>query len=51
MRYHYLDFAYELVTPNPLGMSSGKYRGDLTYTVGPSLDFDMGDIMLPSSQP
>ena len=49
MQYQYLDFAYELVTPNPLGMSSGKYVGDLTYYLGPNRDFDMGDIMLPSS--
>jgi hypothetical protein len=49
LRYNYLDFAYELVTPNPLGMSSGKYRGDLVYYLGPNLDFDMGDIMQPTS--
>ena len=49
LRYDYLDFAYELVTPNPLGMSAGKYRGALTYTLGPHGDFDMGDVMLPSS--
>ncbi|MGE8189934.1 hypothetical protein [Pseudomonas sp. NPDC086278] len=49
LRYDYLDFAYELITPNPLGMSSGKYLGNLTYTLGPGADFDMGDIMQPSS--
>lgn len=49
MTYQYLDFAYELVTPNPLGMSSGTYRGSLTYTIGPYGDFDMGDVMQPSS--
>jgi hypothetical protein len=49
LRYSYLDFAYELVTPNPLGMSSGKYRGDLVYYLGPHRDFDMGDLMLPTS--
>jgi hypothetical protein len=49
LRYQYLDFAYELVTPNPLGMSSGKYIGTMNYTLGPGADFDMGDIMLPSS--
>jgi hypothetical protein len=48
MSYTYLDFAYELRTPNPLGMSSGRYTGSLTYTVGPGLDVDMGDVMLPS---
>jgi hypothetical protein len=30
-------------------MSSGKYIGQLTYTLGPGADFDMGDVMLPSS--
>jgi hypothetical protein len=49
MRYDNLNFAYELVTPNPLGMSSGKYRGDLVYYLGPNMDFDMGDIMQPTS--
>jgi hypothetical protein len=48
MRYDYLDFAYELETPNPLGMSSGKYFGSLTYSVGPNADFDMGDVMVTS---
>ncbi|MHC8345849.1 hypothetical protein [Pseudomonas sp. RT6P73] len=48
LRYDYLDFAYELVTPNPLGMSSGRYLGSLTYSVGPNGDFDMGDVMLPN---
>lgn len=49
LRLDYLDFAYELTTPNPLGMSSGNYLGSLTYTVGPNGDFDFGDVMLPSS--
>lgn len=48
MRYDYLDFAYELKTPNPLGMSSGHYTGSLTYSVGPNGDFDFGDVMLPT---
>lgn len=41
-----LDFAYELRTPNPLGMSSGLYTGSLAYTLGPGGDFDMGHLML-----
>jgi hypothetical protein len=49
LRLSHLDFAYELETPNPLGMSSGLYTGSLTYTVGPGGDFDMGDVMLPDS--
>ncbi|MFU2329844.1 hypothetical protein [Pseudomonas sp. NFX98] len=48
MSYEYLDFAYELRTPNPLGMSSGLYTGDLSYRIGPGGDFDMGDVMLPT---
>nr|WP_238552746.1 hypothetical protein [Pseudomonas sp. GM80] len=48
LRYDYLDFAYELETPSPLEMSSGKYMGTLTYTLGPGADFDFGDIMLPT---
>lgn len=49
MRYEFLDFSYELFTPNPLGMLAGHYTGSLTYTVGPNGDFDFGDVMLPSS--
>jgi hypothetical protein len=49
LRLDFLDFAYELETPNPLGMSSGHYTGDLTYSVGPNSDFDFGDVMMPSS--
>ena len=45
--YEQVQIGYELRTPNPLKMSSGQYYGDLTYTVGPGMDFDMGDIMQP----
>lgn len=34
MYFNTLDFAYELRTPNPLGMSSGQYTGSLMYTLG-----------------
>lgn len=47
MYFDTLDFAYELRTPNPLGMSSGLYTGALTYTLGPSGDFQMGSMMVP----
>ncbi|AWM95263.1 hypothetical protein DJ564_26490 [Pseudomonas sp. 31-12] len=47
MTYNYVDFAYELRTPNPLKMSSGLYTGTMSYRVGPGGDFDMGDVMLP----
>ncbi|WP_315265677.1 hypothetical protein [Pseudomonas fragi] len=46
--YRTLDFSYEMKTPNPLGMSSGDYNGEINYTVGPYQDIDMGDNMLPS---
>ncbi|UEB94914.1 hypothetical protein LIS66_21450 [Pseudomonas sp. HN2] len=42
-----LDFAYELRTPNPLGMSSGIYTGSLTYRLGSGADFDFGPLMQP----
>lgn len=48
MSYRPMEFAYELRTPNPLRMSSGRYTGSVSYGVGPGQDFDMGDVMLPS---
>ncbi|CAN7676288.1 hypothetical protein LJR277_005231 [Pseudomonas sp. LjRoot277] len=45
--YDRMQIGYELRTPNPLQMSSGNYFGSWTYTVGPGMDFDMGDIMQP----
>ncbi|MFS2091999.1 hypothetical protein ACCC96_03215 [Pseudomonas sp. Pseusp11] len=45
--YDRFQIGYALRTPNPLGMSAGQYVGSYTYSVGPGLDFDMGDIMLP----
>jgi hypothetical protein len=48
MAYTYVDFAYELRTPNPLGMSSGLYTGSLSYSLGPNGDFDFGDVMIPN---
>ncbi|WP_407681934.1 hypothetical protein [Pseudomonas hamedanensis] len=44
--YRDTGFSYQLITPNPLRMSAGVYRGVLNYTVGPYGDFDMGDVML-----
>ncbi len=46
LAYNYLDFAYELRTPNPLKMSVGHYTGSLTYRIGPGQDFDMGTVMV-----
>jgi hypothetical protein len=47
LSYDNVQIGYELRTPNPLQMSSGHYTGQWTYTVGPGMDFDMGDIMRP----
>lgn len=47
-RFSSVEYVYELRAPNPLGMSSGEYRGSLTYTTGPGGDFDMGDVLLPN---
>ena len=47
MSFDTLDFAYELRTPNPLGMSSGLYTGPISYTIGPGADFDLGPLMQP----
>ncbi|MGK9415294.1 hypothetical protein ACSSUR_03910 [Pseudomonas cedrina] len=47
MYYQYLDFAYELRTPNPLAMTAGIYTGSFTYLLGPGADFDFGDVMIP----
>ena len=48
LRLFQLEYAYELKTPNPLGMSSGEYSGSLTYTMGPGGDYDFGDVLIPS---
>lgn len=45
--YRSTGFIYELVTPNPLNLTAGVYRGRTVYTVGPYKDFDAGDVMLP----
>ncbi|WP_392885658.1 hypothetical protein ACF6ZU_18110 [Pseudomonas migulae] len=47
LQYYGLDFVYELLTPNPLGMASGEYSGRLAVSLGPGGDIDMGDVMLP----
>ena len=43
-----MEYAYELRTPNPLGMSSGQYVGGITYSIGPGADYDFGDVIVPS---
>ncbi|WP_242485855.1 hypothetical protein [Pseudomonas sp. TH41] len=47
--YQYIVFGYEMRTPDPLNMQSGEYTGTISYTVGPGMDFDMGDVMIPSN--
>ncbi|MBC3273217.1 hypothetical protein HU765_25080 [Pseudomonas sp. SWRI81] len=47
MTFDTLDFAYELRTPNPLGMSSGLYTGAINYTIGPTGDFTFGPSFVP----
>jgi len=49
MSFDTLDFAYELRTPNPLGMSSGLYTGSMNYRLGPGLDFDIGGLAADDS--
>lgn len=46
--YSKLGFMYELATPNPLKMKAGIYTGTVRYSVGPMMDFDFGDVMIPS---
>lgn len=48
MRIYQMEYAYEIRTPNPLGMSSGEYTGSLTYTLGPRGDYDFGDVLIPT---
>lgn len=38
--------AYRLVTPSPLRMKQGTYRGQTTYQVGPGADFDFGNDVI-----
>ncbi len=46
-RYDSMVIAYELITPDPLGMDIGHYSGSITYSIGPGGDFDFGDVMVP----
>lgn len=45
--FRYIVYGYELRTPSPLTMKSGRYHGSVEYSVGPGKDFDMGDLMIP----
>ncbi|MNC23993.1 hypothetical protein PS893_04346 [Pseudomonas fluorescens] len=46
-KYETFDITYELDTPNPQDMVSGQYTGQHIFRVGPSQDFDLGDVMIP----
>ncbi|HWT69198.1 MAG TPA: hypothetical protein VN214_08820, partial [Pseudomonas sp.] len=48
MRFEYLEYAYEIKTPNPLTMSAGQYNGSISYSIGPGQDFDFGEVMIPN---
>lgn len=48
LRFATLEYAYELKTPDPLGMSTGQYVGSITYSVGPGGDYDFGDVIIPT---
>lgn len=42
------SISYLMIAPDPLKMESGIYRGAITYTVGPGMDFDFGDVLQPT---
>lgn len=44
----FIQFAYELRTPKPLEMRTGRYTGQATYSMGPRADFDFGDHVRPN---
>ncbi|NES12135.1 hypothetical protein G3O07_24310, partial [Pseudomonas laurentiana] len=49
MYFYGIIGAYQLTTPNPLGMQPGTYTGSVVYTLGPGMDFDFGDVIIPSA--
>lgn len=46
--YRYLEFSYQLRTPDPLKMSTGIYEGSVVYSIGPNGDIDLGDHIVPT---
>ncbi|GGU64878.1 hypothetical protein GCM10009504_22270 [Pseudomonas laurentiana] len=48
MYFYGITGAYQLTTPNPLDMEAGTYTGSVVYTLGPGMDFDFGDVIIPS---
>ncbi|NWD65965.1 hypothetical protein [Pseudomonas sp. IPO3774] len=43
-----LNFAYELIAPEPLNMGAGVYFGSVSYSLGPGQDIDFGDVLIPT---
>lgn len=42
-QYTNVNVAYSLLTPNPVDMDAGTYKGSMMYSVGPGGDIDFGD--------
>lgn len=47
LRMGMIEYGYELRTPNPLTMATGQYTGTTLYSLGPMMDFDFGDLLIP----
>lgn len=43
LRVSELAVGYELITPTPLSLANGVYRGQVTYRIGNNGDFDFGN--------
>lgn len=48
LRYSNFEYAYELKTPNPLNMPTGRYKGSISYGIGSGKDIDFGDAVVPN---
>lgn len=46
--FNYMEILYQWQTPKAWVMGSGRYIGELTYTLGAGGDFDVGDVLTPS---
>lgn len=43
LRVSELGIAYRLITPTPLSLANGLYKGQVTYRIGNNADFDFGN--------
>lgn len=43
LRMSELAIGYELITPTPLSLANGLYKGQVTYRIGNNADFDFGN--------